>query len=82
MKRFFALYYVLAILLVGCAEMGTKPSWSKSGADTEQAKRDLAGCRSATPGKGAGIYARGLRQTPQQGQIDSCMRVKGYKLAK
>ena len=92
MKKFLSLYYVLAILLVGCAEIGTKPVWSKSGVDTEQVNRDLAECQRAERlraslrigGERRGVRQKtgGMRQTVQQSEIVPCMREKGYKLAK
>ncbi len=79
MKRYFALYFALAILLVGCASNTNNRGWSKAGATDEQIRRDLVACQGAAPGRGAGRFARGMRQTPLQGDIDSCMRGKGYK---
>ena len=80
MKKFLILYFVSAILLVGCASART--GYSKSGASNDQIRRDLAECDKASPGRGAGKFARGMRQAPQQGDIDTCMRGKGYQLTK
>lgn len=81
MKKFLALYFVSALLLVGCgAKVHT--GWSKSGATNEQVKKDFTECGKAAPGRGAGKFARGMRQAPQQGDIDACMRGKGYQLTK
>jgi hypothetical protein len=77
MKRFLVLYFVVIMFLVGCA--ATRTGWSKSGASNKQSKRDFAECEKASPGKGAGRFARGMKQTPQQGDIDKCMRGKGYQ---
>ena len=80
MKKFLVLYFVVTMFLVGCA--ATRTGWSKPGATNEQIKRDFAACGKASPGRGAGRFARGMKQTPQQGDIDTCMRGKGYLLTK
>ena len=81
MKKFLVLYFVSAIFLVGCGATA-RTGYSKSGASDAQVRQDFADCEKAAPGRGAGKFARGMRQAPQQGDIDSCMRGKGYQLTK
>lgn len=80
MKTFRMLSIVAALFLVGCAS--AMSGWSKPGATNEQIRRDYAACKKAAPGMGAGRVARGMRQAPQQGDIDSCMKEKGYTMKK
>jgi hypothetical protein len=80
MKRYLALYFVLTIILIGCASNTNIRSWSKVGATDEKIKRDSAACQDAVPRRGARRYERGVKQISQQGYINFCMRGKGYQL--
>jgi len=82
MKKFTVMSFMLAILIVGCASNGKMRGWSKSGATDKQIRQALGECQKGAPGGGAGRFARGMRQTPQQGSIDSCMRDKGFNMTK
>ena len=80
MKKFTAMGFMLVIFLVGCASSGKTRGWSKNGASDKQIRQALVECQKGAPGGGAGIFARGMRQTPQQGSIDTCMHDKGFKM--
>ena len=80
MKKFLLFYFVSALFVVGCA--AERAGWKKDGASPEQTNRDYGECKKGAPGRGAGQFARGMRQAPQQGSIDSCMKEKGYSMTK